>query len=88
MATLGDWHIDHLTLENFRCFEHLEIDFDPSLTVLVGVNGSGKTAVLDAISIALEPLLPSFSSSSEDIFKPEDARRIPKVYFRVALLLR
>ena len=78
MATLGDWHIDHLTLENFRCFEHLEIDFDPSLTVLVGVNGSGKTAVLDAISIALEPLLPSFSSSSEDIFKPEDARRIPK----------
>jgi predicted ATPase len=39
-----------LELENYRGFEHLELDFHPELTVLVGVNGSGKTTVLDAIA--------------------------------------
>jgi predicted ATP-binding protein involved in virulence len=41
-------------LENYRCFENFAINFDEHLTVLVGVNGSGKTAVLDALSILLK----------------------------------
>jgi predicted ATP-binding protein involved in virulence len=45
--------IDKLKLRNFRCFEELEIDLHPELTVLVAENGQGKTAILDAIAIAL-----------------------------------
>ena len=43
-----------LHLEHYRCFENFDIDFDDRLTVLVGVNGSGKTATLDALGTFLE----------------------------------
>jgi len=46
----------HLTLTNFRGFERLELDLDRPVTVLVGVNGSGKTSVLRAIAAAVETL--------------------------------
>ena len=41
-------------LEHYRCFEDLDIDFDDRLTVLVGANGAGKTAVLDALGVFLQ----------------------------------
>lgn len=44
--------LDSLFVANFRAFGEIEIDFHPELTVLVAPNGSGKTAILDAISIA------------------------------------
>lgn len=40
--------IDKLTLENFRCFSKLDVEFHEQLTVLVAPNGGGKTALLDA----------------------------------------
>lgn len=39
-----------LSLTNFRGFASLELTLDPELTVLVGVNGAGKTSILDAIA--------------------------------------
>ena len=39
----------HLSLANFRGFETLELPLEDDLTVLVGINGSGKTSVLEAI---------------------------------------
>jgi len=44
-------HIKHITIKNFRCFEHLEFDLNPDINIFVGNNGSGKSAVLDAIAI-------------------------------------
>ena len=52
--------IDRLILKNFRCFEALEIDFHPRLTVLTARNGGGKTAVADALTIALGPFVGAF----------------------------
>lgn len=40
-------------ITNFRCFESLEIPLQSDVNVFVGVNGAGKTAILDAIAIAL-----------------------------------
>lgn len=52
--------LEKLTLQNFRCFDHAEIDLHPSMTVLVAENGQGKSAILDAIRIALWPYVGSF----------------------------
>ncbi len=57
MSRSDDWHVDRLVLQNFRGFSRLDIDFDPSLTVLVGINGVGKTAILDALAVMLSSLL-------------------------------
>lgn len=45
--------LDQLTLTNFRGFESLDITFDPHVTVLLGGNMSGKTAVLEGAAIAV-----------------------------------
>lgn len=45
--------IDSIQIDNFRGIEHLDLDFDPRFTLLVGDNGSGKTSVLSAVSVAL-----------------------------------
>lgn len=43
-----------LELRNFRCFEDVrDFKLDPQLTVVVGKNGAGKTAVLEALRLAL-----------------------------------
>lgn len=48
--------LDSLELTNFHQFEHFAVDFDESLTVLVGENGSGKSSVLDAACVAISQL--------------------------------
>jgi predicted ATP-binding protein involved in virulence len=45
--------ISSLTLERYRCFKKLDIEFDPNLTIISAPNGEGKTAILDAVAIAL-----------------------------------
>lgn len=40
-------------ITNFRCFESLAVPLQPDVNIFVGINASGKTAVLDAIAIAL-----------------------------------
>jgi predicted ATP-binding protein involved in virulence len=46
-------HIKHITVKSFRCFEHLEFDLNPDINIFVGNNGSGKSAVLDAIAAVM-----------------------------------
>ncbi|MCI0561061.1 MAG: AAA family ATPase, partial [Nitrososphaera sp.] len=40
-------------ITNFRCFESLIVPLHPDINVIVGVNGAGKTTILDAVAIAL-----------------------------------
>ncbi len=44
-------YIERVLLNNFRCFGPVAttIDLAPGLTTFVGVNGAGKTAVLQAL---------------------------------------
>lgn len=48
--------IKHLTLRSFRGIKHMELDFTESVTAFVGVNGVGKSTVLEALAIALSQL--------------------------------
>lgn len=44
--------LNSLHLENFRIFDQATVQFHPEVTVAVGSNGSGKTALLRAAAIA------------------------------------
>ena len=46
-----------INLDNFRLFPSLELVFSKQVTVLVGVNGAGKTSILDALAILLSRLI-------------------------------
>ncbi|GAA5927901.1 uncharacterized protein JCM15063_006030 [Sporobolomyces koalae] len=45
--------ITRVKLENFMCHYSTEVDFGPQVNFLVGVNGSGKSAILTGITMAL-----------------------------------
>lgn len=66
--------IQRIKLNNYRCFENIEIDFHDSLTVLVGNNGAGKTAVLEGIAVALGTLFTGLDGLSGIRINKTDAR--------------
>jgi len=66
--------IHSLQLQNFRGFEKLDLALDPSLTLLIGENGAGKTAVLDGLAVALREFLFRLSVAPEFSINAEDAR--------------
>ncbi len=68
--------IEKLHLENFRCYDDLEIDFEPKLTVIVGENGKGKTAIFDALALGLSPYLQAFGLPAKNI-RQQDVRQVP-----------
>lgn len=69
-------YVEQLHLQNFRCYEDFTIGFSPRLTVIVAENGKGKTAILDALAIAMTPYLSVFHGSRPRNFQPHDVRMI------------
>lgn len=65
--------INRLRVKNFRCFEKLEMQLNPQCNVLVGINGSGKTTILDALAIVLGGYLTGFDGIKSNSISPEDA---------------
>lgn len=45
--------IENLCLRNYRGHESLDLVLDPHFNLIVGLNGSGKTSILDAVCTAL-----------------------------------
>ena len=43
--------VQYLSLKNFRNVEETVFKPDPGLNVLVGLNGQGKTSIIEAISL-------------------------------------
>lgn len=56
--------IERISIQNFRCFENVQLVFDRQLTVIVAHNGQGKSSLLDAIKIALWPYIAGFDLGS------------------------
>lgn len=57
-------YLEELTLHNFRCFEDLKIEFHKQLTVLVGGNGAGKTAIMEGAVVAMGTMFVSMDNLS------------------------
>lgn len=49
--------IKKIYIENFKCFNKLELDLNSSVNILVGNNEAGKSTILEAIHLALTGLL-------------------------------
>ncbi|MBF0461304.1 MAG: AAA family ATPase [Magnetococcales bacterium] len=72
-----------IDITNFRCFKSLSIPLRPDVNVLVGVNGAGKTAILDAIAISLFHIIsatgggPTQPNTQHAALQPSDIHILP-----------
>lgn len=57
--------IKTLKLKNFRAFKYFKCDFGTGINVLVGLNGFGKTSILDAIAIGYGQFVGGFETSKD-----------------------
>jgi predicted ATP-dependent endonuclease of OLD family len=67
--------IKKIHLKNFRLFEDITVDFDERLNVFIGVNGAGKSALLDAVAILLSSFvsrLTEWKESNGNIYFMQD----------------
>ena len=55
--------VTDLNLSNIRAIERADFRFQPGFNLIVGVNGVGKSTVLDALRIAMSRILPSTTES-------------------------
>ena len=53
MAMADYPRVKSLKLRNFKGIAELDLDFDESLTLLAGINGAGKTSILQALLAAV-----------------------------------
>jgi predicted ATP-binding protein involved in virulence len=68
--------LNKLQLENFRCFSKIQIKLHEKLTVIVALNGGGKTTVLDAACFGWQFFLQGIEM--KNVTKPirdDDVRR-------------
>jgi predicted ATP-binding protein involved in virulence len=70
--------LNELIVRNFRCFENLKLELHPHFNIIIGVNGTGKTAILEALRIALGGIFLEMDKIEDKIstphIKPEDVR--------------
>jgi predicted ATP-binding protein involved in virulence len=74
-AETDSLRLSRLRLHDFRCFETIDLDFHPRLTVLVAANGVGKTSILDAIAVAFGPYVGAFDEAVGKHLQPSDIRQ-------------
>lgn len=68
--------INHLVLKNFRCYEEMEFVFSPKFNLIVGENGAGKTALLNALAVAMGSWLLGIRGYDSRNIQDNDIRRI------------
>ena len=61
--------ITALTVQNIRTHERFSLQLSPSVTLITGKNGSGKTSLIEAVYIALQGT--SFKGSDADVLRRE-----------------
>lgn len=66
--------LKNIKISNYRCFKKAEIDFDDHITLVVGKNGAGKTAILDTIAVSVSTFLLGIDGGVSRSILKEDAR--------------
>ena len=68
--------IRRVTITNLRALDYAQFEFDPQFTLIVGVNGVGKSTIIEALRICLSRILPHVTPSQSKAmsFSMEDIR--------------
>lgn len=66
--------LKNIKIRNYRCFKQANIDFDEHVTLIVGKNGAGKTAILDAIAVSASTFLLGINGGGSRSIVEDDAR--------------
>ena len=64
-----------IILENFRCFEQIEMEFKPHFNVVIGANGAGKSSLMDGLCMAISAFLRGMGADYRK-FQNNDSRYI------------
>lgn len=62
--------LNKIHLYNFRCYKDLVINFHPSFNILLGINGTGKTTILEAARIAIGSIYSELDKIENKIYSP------------------
>ena len=66
--------LKNIKVKNYRCFKEADIDFDEHVTLIVGKNGTGKTAILDAVAVSVSTFLLGIDGGVSRGILKDDAR--------------
>lgn len=76
--------LKHIQIKNFKSIENIQVGFNPSCRVLVGINESGKSNILRALSTISDSVEPT----AEDVREPlPDEHPIKESYVRFVFQL-
>ncbi|MBF4275378.1 N-6 DNA methylase, partial [Vibrio anguillarum] len=64
--------VSEVTVSNFRGYTNFKVPMHPSLNVLVGENGAGKTSILEAVACGLGPFLTAMPDAKGKLIKKSD----------------
>lgn len=66
--------LNNIKISNYRCFKEVNIDLDDHITLIVGKNGAGKTAILDAVAVAISTFLLGIDGGISRRISKDDSR--------------
>ncbi|XP_049535281.1 structural maintenance of chromosomes protein 6-like [Anopheles darlingi] len=71
-----------MELKNFMCHRHLVIEFNKSVNLLVGKNGSGKSAIVAALTVGLgcNAMQTNRGSSLKDLIKHGEPQAVIEIH--------
>ena len=72
--------LTHIDIRNFRCFRDFTLFPRRGINLVLGENNSGKTAILEALDMAMGRGLPNFELEDIHLSSPdEDPRKAPPI---------
>lgn len=66
-----------LDLRNFRSFSEKSLKLSDQFTLLIGDNGTGKTAILDALAVGAGALSLGVEAMDARYIRPDEVRQVP-----------
>ena len=78
-------YIANIHIKNYRCFEDVEVEFQPGISVIIGENNAGKSALIKALGLIFN----RHNRSSIDLFDfhqgIKDYSKPPEIEIKVTL---